>query len=272
MDHAVQCLKIGYAYGDWKALEGCSLSVEKGEYVAVAGRNGSGKSTLARHLDALLIPNEGQVLTFGMDTANEEMVLQIRSKAGMVFQNPDNQIVASVVEEDVAFGPENMGVPAAEIRQRVDDALATMGMSEFAKRAPHMLSGGQKQRVAIAGVLAMQPELVIFDEPTSMLDPQGREAVLEAMDLLHEKGITVIHITHDMSEALAALRLIIMDQGHVALTGTPQELFTEHMQQVEALGLELPLLMQTAQALRTYGVEAGAGLSMEEMVEAICQL
>ena len=190
----------------------------------------------------------------------------------MVFQNPDNQIVASVVEEDVAFGPENMGVPTAEIRQRVDRALATMGMAEFAKRAPDMLSGGQKQRVAIAGVLAMEPELVIFDEPTSMLDPQGRQAVLDAMDLLHEKGITVIHITHDMAEALRAQRLIIMDRGHVALAGTPQVLFTEHMQQVEALGLELPLLMQTAQALRQYGIQAGTGLSMEEMVEAICQL
>ena len=271
MQEAVRCEAVVYAYGEFNALSGLDLSIDQGEYVAIAGRNGSGKSTLARHINALLTPKDGCIMTFGLDTAMEANVLSIREKAGMVFQNPDNQIVASVVEEDVAFGPENLGVPTEQLRARVDDALQAVGMQAFAARAPHMLSGGQKQRIAIAGVLAMQPQMVLFDESTSMLDPMGREAVLSAMDDLHEKGITVIHITHSMDEALRAQRMVVLKAGQVALDGTPGQIFTEHLEDLLALGLELPPLMQLAQALRALGIDAGPGLSMEEMVEHLCQ-
>ena len=272
MHEAVRCEAVVYAYGAHNALSGLNLSITQGEYVAVAGRNGSGKSTLARHVNALLTPQEGRVFTFGLDTSEEANVLPIRQRAGMVFQNPDNQIVASVVEEDVAFGPENLGVPSEQLRARVDGALRAVGMEAFATRAPHMLSGGQKQRIAIAGVLAMQPQMVLFDESTSMLDPMGREAVLAAMDELHAQGITVVHITHSMDEALRAQRMVVLHGGTVALDGTPQQVFTEHLDELLALGLELPPLMQLAQELRALGIDAGVGLSMEEMVEHLCQL
>lgn len=209
---------------------------------------------------------------FGMDTKDESKTLEIRKRAGMIFQNPDNQIVASVVEEDVAFGPENLGVPTEEIRKRVDQALAQTGMTSFAKRAPHTLSGGQKQRVGIAGVLAMQPQLIILDEPTSMLDPSGRESVMQTLDELHESGITLIHITHSMDEALKAQRMIVMDAGRIVLDSTPEEIFTNHADELVSWGLELPMLMETAYECRQRGLDVGAGLSMEEMVEQICQL
>lgn len=269
---AVECEHLQFYYGEQPALRDLTFDIEQGEYVAVAGRNGCGKSTLARHINALLQPTEGVMRVFGMDTKDESKTLEIRKCAGMIFQNPDNQIVASVVEEDVAFGPENLGVPTEEIRKRVDQALAQTGMTAFAKRAPHTLSGGQKQRVGIAGVLAMQPQLIILDEPTSMLDPSGREAVMQTLDELHESGITLIHITHSMDEALKAQRMIVMDTGRIVLDSTPEEIFTNHADKLVSWGLELPMLMETAYECRQRGMEVGAGLSMEEMVEQICRL
>ncbi len=269
---AVECEHLQFHYGEHPALRDLTFSIEQGEYVAVAGRNGCGKSTLARHINALLQPTEGVMRVFGMDTKDETKTLEIRKRAGMIFQNPDNQIVASVVEEDVAFGPENLGVPSAEIRKRVDDALAQVGMTDFAKRAPHTLSGGQKQRVGIAGVLAMQPQLIVLDEPTSMLDPSGRESVMQTLDELHAQGITLIHITHSMDEALRAQRMIVMDAGKIVLDSTPEEIFTHHADELVSWGLELPVLMETAYQCRQIGLEIGTGLSMEEMVQKICRL
>ena len=269
---AVECEHLQFRYGEQPALRDLTFDIEQGEYVAIAGRNGCGKSTLARHINALLQPTEGVMRVFGMDTKDESKTLEIRKRAGMIFQNPDNQIVASVVEEDVAFGPENLGVPTEEIRKRVDQALAQTGMTSFAKRAPHTLSGGQKQRVGIAGVLAMQPQLIILDEPTSMLDPSGRESVMQTLDELHESGITLIHITHSMDEALKAQRMIVMDAGRIVLDSTPDEIFTNHADELVSWGLELPMLMETAYECRQRGLDVGAGLSMEEMVEQICQL
>ena len=209
---------------------------------------------------------------FGMDTRDETKTLEIRKRAGMIFQNPDNQIVASVVEEDVAFGPENLGVPTPEIRRRVDDALAQTGMTAFATRAPHTLSGGQKQRVGIAGVLAMQPELIVLDEPTSMLDPSGRASVMQTLEELHDSGITLIHITHSMDEALKAERMMVMDAGRIVLDSTPEQIFTDHADELIGWGLELPILMETAHACRQNGLEVGPGLELEEMVKQICLL
>ncbi len=269
---AVRIEQASYAYGSYEALKELDFHVMVGEYVAIVGRNGSGKSTLAQHINALLKPHEGRVLTFSMDTADDQLTLGIRSKAGMVFQNPDNQIVASVVEEDVAFGPENLGVPTDELVKRVADSLATVDMSDYATRAPHQLSGGQKQRVAIAGVLAMQPQLIIFDESTSMLDPVGREAVLSVMDVLNQSGITILHITHNMEEALCAKRMVVLDDGHIVLDGSPQEVFSYNKAELIALGMELPPLMQLCHELGELGIDAGAGLTMEETVNAICQL
>lgn len=260
-------------FGDHKVLNGITETIEKGEKVVVIGPSGSGKSTFLRSLNLLEVPTGGKILFEGTDITDPKVdINRHRQKIGMVFQQ-FNLFPHKTVKQNIMMAPVALKLMTKEeASKRADELLARVGLPDKANAYPDMLSGGQKQRVAIAGVLAMEPELVIFDEPTSMLDPQGRQAVLDAMDLLHEKGITVIHITHDMAEALRAQRLIIMDRGHVALAGTPQVLFTEHMQQVEALGLELPLLMQTAQALRQYGIQAGTGLSMEEMVEAICQL
>ena len=265
-------LTFRYRSEDAPVFSNLSLTVSRGEAVLLMGPSGCGKSTLARHINALLQPTEGVMGVFGMDTKDESKTLEIRKRAGMIFQNPDNQIVASVVEEDVAFGPENLGVPTEEIRKRVDQALAQTGMTSFAKRAPHTLSGGQKQRVGIAGVLAMQPQLIILDEPTSMLDPSGREAVMQTLDELHESGITLIHITHSMDEALKAQRMIVMDAGRIVLDSTPEEIFTNHADELVSWGLELPMLMETAYECRQCGLDVGAGLSMEEMVEQICQL
>ena len=272
MNHAVTFEGVSYAFGDYKALNGLSLNINQGDYVAIAGKNGSGKSTLARHINALLRPQAGSVVTFGLDTSQDDKVIEIRRNAGMVFQNPDNQIVASVIEEDVAFGPENLGIPPAEIRERVDSALKTVGMYEHRKRAPHMLSGGQKQRVAIAGVLAMKPRLIVFDEPTSMLDPSGRKAVLNAIEKLHDEGITIIHITHWMEEAALADRIIVVNDGKAVLEGTPHQVFNRHASELETYGLELPPLMKIAQELRKLGIDAGDGLDIEDMVDRICRL
>lgn len=269
---AVECEHLHFHYGAHPALLDLTFSIEKGEYVAIAGRNGCGKSTLARHVNALLTPTQGVMRVFGMDTKDESKTLEIRKRAGMIFQNPDNQIVASVVEEDVAFGPENLGVPTPEIRQRVDQALLQTGMDAFARRAPHTLSGGQKQRVGIAGVLAMQPKLIVLDEPTSMLDPSGRAAVMQTLDELHESGITLIHITHSMDEALKADRMMVMDAGHIVLDSTPEDIFTNRAEELIGWGLELPILMETAHACRQLGLETGPGLALEEMVNQICLL
>lgn len=255
------------------ALSGVSLSIEAGSFIAVLGHNGSGKSTLAKLLNAILVPTEGTVTVKGMDTRSEENLLNVRRTVGMVFQNPDNQIVASVVEDDVAFAPENLGVPPAEIRRRVDEALKRVGMYEFRNNAPHLLSGGQKQRVAIAGVLAMKPDVIILDESTAMLDPSGRREVMNTVHRLNrEEGISVVIITHYMSEAATADYMIVMDDGRIAMNGTPREVFTK-VDKVRALGLDVPPMTDLAHSLRADGVDVRADvLTVDEMVEEVCRL
>ena len=252
------------------ALDNVTLSIEKGSFVVVLGHNGSGKSTLAKHMNAVLLPSGGAVYVEGMDTKKEELLLEIRRRVGMVFQNPDNQIVANVVEEDVAFAPENLGVPTAEIRRRVDDALAAVGMTEFTRHAPHLLSGGQKQRVAIAGVIAMEPECIVLDEATAMLDPSGRREVLDTVHRLNrERGITVVHITHHMSEAEDADRVIVMDDGKIALDGTPKEVFTQ-VEPLRDMGLTVPDTVDLLDRLRKDGLEVPLdALTVEECAAAI---
>ena len=221
-------------------LNGLNLEIEKGTFVAVIGHNGSGKSTLAKHFNAILLPLGGSVLVSGMNTINEELVIEIRRRIGMVFQNPDNQIVATVVEEDVAFAPENLGFPSSEIRRRVDESLKIVGMYEYRNHAPHRLSGGQKQRIAIAGALAMEPECIVFDEPTAMLDPAGRESILRVLrDLRDNRGVTIVLITHHMDEAIDADRVIVLSDGEVLLDGTPCEVFIE-IDKLRQTGLGVP--------------------------------
>ena len=252
------------------AVSHVTLEVERGSFVAVLGHNGSGKSTLAKLMNALFLPTEGRVLVCGMDTLTEEKVWNIRRHAGMVFQNPDNQIVANVVREDVAFGLENLGVPQDEMVRRVEAALSAVRMSEFAETAPHMLSGGQKQRVAIAGVLAMEPELIIMDEATAMLDPSGRAEVLATVRKLNrEKGMTVVWITHFMEEAAIADRLIVMNDGSVALEGTPRQVFSR-VEEIKALGLDVPPMAELAQTLRDKGLPLPEGiLTVSDMVKEL---
>ena len=254
------------------ALEDVTLSVEKGSLVVVLGHNVSGKSTLAKQLNAVLLPCGGTVYVDGMDTKQEALLLEIRRRVGMVFQNPDNQIVANVVEEDVAFAPENLGIPTEEIRRRVDDALAAVGMSEFTRHAPHLLSGGQKQRVAIAGVIAMAPECVVLDEATAMLDPSGRREVLSAIRALNrERGITVVLITHHMDEALDADRLIVMNDGRLAMDGTPAEVFTQ-VDALRAMGLAAPDTVELLYGLRQGGMDVPLdALTVEDCAAAICR-
>ena len=254
------------------ALEDVTLSVEKGSFVVVLGHNGSGKSTLAKQMNAVLLPCGGTVYVDGMDTKQEALLLEIRRRVGMVFQNPDNQIVANVVEEDVAFAPENLGIPTEEIRRRVDDALAAVGMSEFTRHAPHLLSGGQKQRVAIAGVIAMAPECVVLDEATAMLDPSGRREVLSAIRALNrERRITVVLITHHMDEALGADRLIVMNDGRLAMDGTPAEVFTQ-VDALRAMGLAAPDTVELLYGLRQGGMDVPLdALTVEDCAAAICR-
>ena len=254
------------------ALEDVSLSIEKGSFVVVLGHNGSGKSTLAKHMNAVLLPSGGTVYVEGMDTKDEALLLEIRRRVGMVFQNPDNQIVANVVEEDVAFAPENLGVPSEEIRQRVDDALAAVGMSEFTRHAPHLLSGGQKQRVAIAGVIAMAPECIVLDEATAMLDPAGRREVLSAIRALNqERGITVVLITHHMDEAMDADRLIVMNDGKLVIDGAPAEVFTQ-VEALRAMGLAAPDTVELLYGLRQGGMDVPLdALTVDECADAICK-
>ena len=254
------------------ALEDVTLSIEKGSFVVVLGHNGSGKSTLAKHMNAVLLPSGGAVYVEGMNTRDEDLLLEIRRRVGMVFQNPDNQIVANVVEEDVAFAPENLGVPTAEIRRRVDDALAAVGMTEFARHAPHLLSGGQKQRVAIAGVIAMEPECIVLDEATAMLDPAGRREVLDTVHRLNrQRGITVVHITHHMSEAEDADRVIVMNDGVVAMDGTPRDIFSR-VEELRSLGLAAPDTVELLHRLNGHGMSLPlTAITVDECARAIFQ-
>lgn len=246
--------KTGDAVNAVKALEGITVGVEKGQFVVIIGRNGSGKSTFARLLNALLSPDTGIVLIDGMSTKDEKLVWDIRRTAGMIFQNPDNQIVGTTVEEDVAFAPENLGVPPEKIRERVDEALKSVGIYEFAKNAPHLLSGGQKQRVAIAGVLAMKPECIILDESTAMLDPSGRKEVMRVMRKLNrEENITVIHITHHMDEAAQADRVIVIDKGSVVIDGKPEQVFSQ-VEKIKAIGLDVPQVTELFYELNKEGL------------------
>ena len=254
------------------ALEDVTLSIEKGSFVVVLGHNGSGKSTLAKHFNAVLLPSGGAVYVEGMNTRDEDLLLEIRRRVGMVFQNPDNQIVANVVEEDVAFAPENLGVPTAEIRRRVDDALAAVGMTEFTRHAPHLLSGGQKQRVAIAGVIAMEPECIVLDEATAMLDPAGRREVLDTVHRLNrQRGITVVHITHHMSEAEDADRVIVMNDGAVAMDGTPRDIFSR-VEELRSLGLAAPDTVELLHRLNGHGMSLPlTAITVDECARAIFQ-
>ena len=267
--------QVSYRYEEAPedALHDVSLRVQPGEFVAVLGHNGSGKSTLAKLLNALYVPTAGRVVICGMDTADDEQIWNIRQQAGMIFQNPDNQIVATVVKEDVAFGLENMGVPQPEMLPRIESALRTVRMNEFADSAPHTLSGGQKQRVAIAGILAMEPSCLIADEATAMLDPSGRSEVLETVRSLNRgKGITVVWITHYMEEAVQADRVVVVDGGQVALSGTPREIFRQ-VDRLRALHLDVPPMTALAHELRVSGMEVpGDVLTVEEMAEEVCKL
>ena len=252
-------------------FDGLSLNIREGSFVAVLGRNGCGKSTLAKHMNAILLPEGGSVRVFGMDTSTEDL-LNIRRTVGMVFQNPDNQMVANVVEEDVAFAPENLGVPPDEIRRRVDAALAAVGMSEYREHAPHLLSGGQKQRVAIAGVIAMQPRCIVLDEPTAMLDPQGRAEVLSTIETLNrEKGITVVLITHHMTEAVRAERVIVLHEGGVLADGAPKEVFPQ-VELLQNAGLDVPATTRLLYELNRQGASLPLdALSTEECAQALCR-
>ncbi len=254
------------------ALRGVTVQIEKGSFTVVLGHNGSGKSTFAKHLNAVLLPCGGTVLVDGMDTQDESLLLEIRRRTGMVFQNPDNQIVANVVEEDVAFGPENLGVPTAEIRRRVDDALAAVGMEKFVRHAPHLLSGGQKQRIAIAGILAMEPECIVLDEATAMLDPAGRREVIDTvLRLNRERGITVVLITHHMAEAENADRVIVMNDGEVAMDGTPREVFAQ-AERLHALGLAAPDTVELLSRLHQAGWAVDmTSLTVDECADTICR-
>ena len=257
----------------FKAIDDLSLEVKQGEFVAIIGHNGSGKSTLSKNLNAILVPTEGDIYIDGMNTKDEAKLWDIRQTAGMVFQNPDNQIVATVVEEDVAFGPENLGIEPAEIRKRVDESLKSVGIYELRDRQPHLLSGGQKQRVAIAGIIAMKPKCVIFDEATAMLDPSGRKEVMSTIKRLNkEENISVIHITHFMEEAVDADRVIVMEKGKKILEGTPRQVFSK-IDMLKNIGLDVPYMTELSKELNKEGLNIDSDiLTVDEMVIKLCQL
>lgn len=271
----IENLVFEYSHGDdesvLRAVNDVSLNVEKGSFTAIIGRNGSGKSTLAKNLNGLLLPSSGTIYVKNWDTKDDEHVWDIRQTAGMVFQNPDNQLVSSIVEDDVAFGPENLGIAPSEIRRRVDKALADVNMGKYKKKAPHLLSGGQKQRIAIAGVVAMKPECIIFDEPTAMLDPKGRQEIMDIIKELHDEGITVILITHFMDEAVRADRVIIMNDAEVLLDGTPAEVFAQE-ETLRKVNLEIPMAAALAHKLRKRGIAVPEDvITVEGLVEYVCQ-
>lgn len=279
MNTMIECRNLIFKYTAGEnqeekiAINDVNLQIKEGEFIAILGHNGSGKSTMAKHMNALLIPTEGKMLVNKMDTSDMNNLWNIRETAGMVFQNPDNQLVATIVEEDVAFGPENLGVPPEEIRKRVDEALERVGMSEYKRHAPHLLSGGQKQRIAIAGILAMKPKCIIFDEPTAMLDPSGRKEVLDTIiDLNKNYGITVILITHYMDEAAKADRIVVMDKGKLILDGKPRDVFSD-VEKMKSIGLDVPQVTELSYELQKAGINIDTRiLDVNEMVNAICQL
>lgn len=279
LENMIECRNVTYKYENAEgeaakyAVNDVTFDVHKGEFLVILGRNGSGKSTMAKHMNSLLIPTSGKVIVDNLDTADIDNTWEIRSKTGMVFQNPDNQIVATIVEEDVAFGAENLGVEPLEIRRRVDDSLKKVGMYSYRKHAPHLLSGGQKQRVAIAGVLAMMPDCIVFDEATAMLDPSGRKEVMNTiLDLNKNYGITIVHITHFMEEAVAADRIIVMDEGKVTLEGTPKNIFS-NVAMMKKIGLDVPQVTELAYELKNSGLDIKSDiLTIDEMVDELCQL
>ena len=276
-DIMIQTEHMSHTYQDESgnvvyALDDVSLSIRKGEFVSIIGTNGSGKSTLAKHFNVLLTPSKGTVTVLGMDTKDPKHLWDIRQHVGMVFQNPDNQIVAAVVEEDVAFGPENLGVEPKEIRRRVDEALANVNMTDYALHSPGLLSGGQKQRIAIAGVLAMKPDCIVLDEPTAMLDPAGRQEVLDTVHWLNkEEGITIVYITHFMEEAVTSDRVVVMKNGKLLHDGTPREIFSQ-VPMLKELGLDVPVAAEVATKLRLDGVTLSNGIiTEEELGDQLCQ-
>lgn len=277
----IRASKLGFDYFKYteegqdpevfRAIDGVSLDIEKGQFIAILGHNGSGKSTLAKHMNALLVPTEGSLWVDGINTTSEEDLWKVRQKAGMVFQNPDNQIIGTVVEEDVGFGPENMGVPTEDIWRRVDQALGSVGMLAFRDKSPNKLSGGQKQRVAIAGVVAMKPECIVLDEPTAMLDPNGRKDVLKTLRELNEtEGVTVILITHYMEEVIYADQVYVMDDGKIVLKGTPRDIFSQ-VEELKKYRLDVPQVTMLAHELKKEGIDIPDGiLTMDELVNALC--
>jgi energy-coupling factor transport system ATP-binding protein len=267
-----------FRYADEKdenqyALRNVNLNIRDGEFVVIIGHNGSGKSTLSKLLNGIYYPTQGKITIDQLDTSDESLIWEIRKRAGMIFQNPDNQLVATIVEEDVAFGPENMGLPSSEIRERVDEALAAVSMESFKRKPPHHLSGGQKQRVAIAGILAMKPKCIIFDEPTAMLDPSGRKEVIQTIRHLNKnEKMTVVHITHFMDEAVFADRIIVMDEGEIVLEGTPKQVFS-NVERLKAIGLDVPQVTLLSYELAKQGFEVSTqNLTVEELVDELCQL
>ena len=275
MSELIKIENLTYRYDDKdkNAVNNLNFSINEGEFVVIIGHNGSGKSTLAKLFNGIFLPTSGDVYVKGMNTKDDDRIWDIRQKVGMVFQNPDNQIVATVVEDDVAFGPENLGIEKNEIRRRVDESLKIVRMSELSKRQPHNLSGGQKQRVAIAGILAMSPECIIFDEPTAMLDPRGRQEVMDTIIRLNkEEGKTIVHITHFMDEATEADRVLVMEEGEITMEGRPREIFSQ-VEKLKSLGLDVPQMTEFAHMLAQEGIEINEKiLTIEEMVESLCQL
>lgn len=268
----IENLKFRYDKDDtFYAVDGVNLNIRKGEFTAIIGHNGSGKSTLAKLINSILLPTEGKIYVNEMDTADDSKLWDIRQTAGMVFQNPDNQLVATIVEEDIAFGPENQGVEPSEIRKRVDDALNAVGMYEYRRRPPHMLSGGQKQRIAIAGILALNSDCIILDEPTAMLDPSGRKEVMETLKRLKQAGKTILLITHYMDEAVQADRVVVMDKGNIKLDGTPKEVF-RNIDEIKKFGLDVPQVTELAQELAKEGLNIPCDIiDVKELVDLLCQ-
>lgn len=267
----IEDVKFKYDKESDYAVNGTTLHIKKGEFTAIIGHNGSGKSTLAKLINSLLLPTEGKIFVKGMDTADDSKLWDIRQTAGMVFQNPDNQLVATIVEEDIAFGPENQGVEPSEIRRRVDDALNTVGMYEYRKRPPHLLSGGQKQRIAIAGILALNSDCIILDEPTAMLDPSGRKEVMETLKKLNGQGKTILLITHYMDEAVQADRVVVMDKGNIKLDGTTKEVF-KNIDEIKRFGLDVPQVTELTQELIKEGLDLPSDIiDVKELVDILCQ-